>query len=132
MLWLVQEPERDDRCAEHQKGTGEEHGAQSGPAADQSQGRTAETKRDIEEGRIGAHGKAAALRRRAADCLDAKAGIDKRKTAAREKSTDDGDDLVGRKPDQREAGGFYEYRDQRHPGAPKPIRKMAEEQARGR
>ena len=122
----------DSRGAEHDASASKEYRAQSSPTCDQTESWAAEAKGDIEKRRICAHGEATALWRRTANCLNAEAGIDKRKTAAREESADDGDHLIGCKPDQREAGRFHEYGYQRHLGAPASIRKMAEEQACGR
>src|SRR5258707_5701734 len=71
----IDQVQGDEGAAKHDQHAGEIDRTQS-PARDQSKRRTGDAQREIETDRLSAHRETAVLRRRAADRLYAKSGID--------------------------------------------------------
>jgi hypothetical protein len=103
------QPQRDRRGTERDQRTDEEGRIEAEAAGDQAERRTAEAERHIEKDGVGAHGEAAALRRRAAHGFDAEAGINERIAEAGERGSGRGRSAAGCEPDHRKAGRFDQH-----------------------
>src|SRR6266853_2717771 len=81
----IEQAQGDEGAAKHHQRAGEINRTQS-PACDQSKRRTGKAQGEIETDRVSAHRETAVLRRRAADRLDAKSGIDQGITKAAQRN----------------------------------------------